>query len=52
MTTIAAHRPKDDRAPAPAYQMAADVTACDLLLDRALEDTFPASDPVSSNDCN
>jgi hypothetical protein len=28
------------------------LTDADLMLDHALEDTFPASDPVSSNRCD
>jgi hypothetical protein len=27
-------------------------TCCERMLDPSLEDTFPASDPISSNHCN
>jgi hypothetical protein len=43
------HRAPTDREPAQADPP---LTDADVMLDHALEDTFPASDPVSSNLCD
>jgi len=52
MTTATTYRPTRDQSPATAHPAEPEGPSCERMLDLALEDSFPASDPVSSNDCN